>query len=252
MQILRFHFVKQILSVGILLYANQALAGANDLWLWFKGKDLDYFSEGKRVKDPLKRTISPLSKTHNVKSFRLPIRDYDKLPFDWSNYEDSSSPVFMDEGGDYQMPRPLQIVMADPTPENIKRYRQWQSRKAEASLRLSQMLIEPTVDEKRMAQIPWRDVGLYYFYSTTCSACQSQLEVIGQIRDLGIQITPVQLDYQSHQETIPRSLNYDENMRRGFEISVTPTFQIFGNGKNKRWEGFTSLTDFKRHVLTLF
>lgn len=241
-----------LFSAGIFFASSQAYAGANDLWLWFKGKDIDYFLEGKTVKDPLKRTVSPLSQTHNAKNFRLPIREYDKLPFDWTNYDDPASPVFMDEGGDYQMPRPLQIVLADPTPTNIEKYRRWQKRKAEASMMISQLIVEPTDEEKKFAQVRWRDVGLYYFYSTTCSACQAEHEVIEQIRNLGVQITPVQLDYQSNPPTIPRSLNYDENMKRGFEVSATPTFAIFGNGRNKRWEGYTSLDEFKSNALSLF
>lgn len=237
--------------LSVLLVAVNAYA-ANDLWNWFGGRDIDYFTEGKKVKDPLRPEIKFQKNERHVSKGRLPIRDYDKLPFDWADYEDPSSPVFFDEGGDYIPPRPYQILAANPTRENAAKLKRWQQKKAETTAMMQKLLLHDEEEERRLASVKWRDVGVYYFYSSTCSVCREEAPVLKEMEALGVQITPIQIDYESQPALYPKSLNYDIHFQKSFEINVTPTFVVFGNNTSRRWEGYTSSTLFKSQIANLF
>lgn len=230
-----------------LFFTSSFAFASSDFWYWFHGNDIDYFSEGRKVKDPLKPT--PPQQMTNAIAGRMPVREYDKRPFNWADYDDPASPVFFDDGGDYTMPRPLQFLIANPTKENAAKYKAWQNKKIETSMMIAKLL-SSDVDDKLDEN--WKKVGLYYFYSSTCSACRAQSPVISELEKRGVKVTPVQVDYQSAPALYPNSLNYDEHMKRGFSITATPSFAIFGNGKSENWQGYTTLSDFKNKVVAMF
>lgn len=253
MQRTHAHLLKKFLAVILLAQALSSASafGANDFWYWFGDRDIDYFSEGKKVKDPLRPEVKPNKKKFEMENGRAPIREYDRLPFDWADYDDQASPVFFDEGGDYVPPRPLQMLVANPTPENAERVKRWQQKKLQASMMLARLLNDDAEQERREANIRWRDVGLYYFYGSSCSVCKTQAPIIKELEALGVQVTPIQVDYKSAPATHPHSLNYDEHMKKAFEVNVTPTFAIFGKSRSAQWEGYSSLRDIKSRILKL-
>lgn len=226
---------------------------ASDFWYWFRGNDIDYFNEGKKVKDPLRREVRP-APAPNVAKGVLGIREYDKQPFDWKDYDDPSSPVFFDEGGDFVPARPYRILAANPTAENIERVKKWEQRKIETTMMISSLLTESPQKqtERKLANFSWNKVGILYFYRTSCSACREQASIIKQLEQLGAQVSPVQLDFDSEKPLHARSLNYDDNFKRNFEITVTPTFYVYANHKNATWQGYTPIDAFQAKVSQLF
>ncbi len=225
---------------------------------FFGGTDLDYWNDGlKPMAKP--RIVEP---TETPKATNLAaqtpvpggsvIRQMDSKPFDWKNYEDPKSDVFWDEGGDYIPPRPFRVVAAEPTSENVAKLLQWMQKKMSLTKNLettlkrqggsSEQKLLPSKDisvEKAVA-VSWKQMQIVYFYQSTCPHCQKSTPVVAELRRLGAQVIPVQLDWKTSQPLVDGSVKYDSALASAHPITGTPTWVISYRGVTEEIQGETS------------
>jgi thiol-disulfide isomerase/thioredoxin len=235
---------------------------------FFSGSDLDFWREGKKVQPfvpPIVQKAPPRAPTGTASGVEeLPppsgsiIRQRDALPFDWSRYEDPSSPEFWDDGGDYVAPRPLREAVANPTPENLQRYTAWQAKRlaviAVFGERLAQFgagvtspvptgpsggsLARSAAPANQAAtRIPWRELDLLYFYQSSCPHCRAEKEHVEDLARRGVRVSFVQLDAGDLPPLHPRSVPYTASLSMQFGITATPTWVFRYRGQVLRLEG---------------
>lgn len=227
---------------------------------FFGGSDLDYWNEGvKPMAKPRLLDPTPTPKTPNAMA-QTPIpggsviRQMDSKPFDWKNYEDPKSDAFWDEGGDYIPPRPFRVVAAEPTPENVARLLQWMQKKMTLTKNLEATLkgngapdgmkgaqVKRISSEGKQDAVLWKKVQIVYFYQSSCPHCQKSTPVVAELRRLGAQVIPVQLDWKTQQPLETGSVKYDSALAAAHPISGTPTWVVSYQGATEEIQGETSI-----------
>jgi hypothetical protein len=203
---------------------------------FFAGRDIDYWQEGRLIKEaPTQEPASERLSGPNI------LRSQDGKPFHWSNYQDPLKPEFWDDGGDWIPPRPFREAAASPTPENIQAYLKWQKQKA-AVVAKFQAALEGTPSKEPA----WNTVKVAYFYQSACPHCQASVPLVESLRDLGVQMTLVQMGPGAplHEPSIP----YDQTWAKEFPVSATPTWVIKQGTKVTTRSGALSMAEFKHFV----
>lgn len=260
-----------LLFSSTIAIANVAMAeGFN----WFGGRDIDYWNEGRMVTGSESSLVEDDSPDVTLPVTDSVVRSTDFLPFDWKAYENPLSPQFWDDGGNYVPPRPLRMVAANPTRENVDRYLAWQKRKFDVTDNLSRVLAarhnsssqgnkqnpapdggkerrsEPSVS--RSNDFNWNNVTLSFIYRSSCPHCQRELSTISKLKTLGAKIMSFQLMSQSEKPLLENSQPLSNADASRLNISVTPTLIIKAGGKQSRIEGyadFETIEDEARRLL---
>ena len=262
---LAFAFLSAVLVPSAVAAAGAMTEG------FFSGSDLDFWREGKKVQPfvpPLVQKVPPRAPAGTGSGAEgLPppsgsiIRQRDALPFDWSRYEDPSSPEFWDDGGDYVAPRPLREAVANPSPENLQRYTAWQAKRLAVLAAFGERLAQFSAGVAAPAppapagpvgraqargsasapqtatRIPWRHLDLLYFYQSSCPHCRAEKEHVEDLARRGVRVSFVQLDAGELPPLHPRSVPYTAAHSKQFGITATPTWVFRYRGQVLRLEG---------------
>jgi thiol-disulfide isomerase/thioredoxin len=270
-----WRYFKFILAVWILFVifhrcAHSAWAQSQS---YFGDSDIDYWREGKKVKPFVPSIIPPKNGTGMPTPAGSIIRQSDALPFDWKNYDDPKSPEFWDDGGDYVAPRPLREAVANPTPENLEKYANWQAKRLVVIAEFNQKLVahslakesyansrlKPTLNKQMVSdslpqadKLNLREVSLMYFYQSSCPHCLAEKELVEALRRNGIQVTFVQLDPDENAPLHTPSVPYSQAFSKQFAITATPTW-IFRRRENSvRLQGEQSEQEIQQEISKLF
>jgi thiol-disulfide isomerase/thioredoxin len=240
---------------------------------YFGENDIDYWREGKKVK-PFVPSLQPqkAETPRSIPSGSI-IRQSDALPFDWKNYDDPKSPEFWDDGGDYVAPRPLREAVANPTPENLERYANWQAKRLVVIAEFNQKLVAHSISKrdssnavsnslinkqkssptKKIAtNINLREVNLIYFYQSSCPHCQAEKEHVEELKRKGVQVTFVQLDADENAPLHVPSVPYSALLSKQFAITATPTWIFRRREKSLRLQGEQTQIDLMQEISKLF
>lgn len=188
----------------------------NKHFQYFAGRDIDYWNEGKTVKNNVldlvnAKTSNVLDNSTNVYfSGANTIRSMDAVSFSWKNYQDPKRAEFWDDGGDWIPPRPFRETAANPTKENIAYYLNWMTHKTEVVDRFQKSLTDFVPVESHMIDFDWHKIKIVYVYQTSCSHCRNSAGVIEEARQRGAQITFVQLDSSKNTPLHSNSISYEE------------------------------------------
>jgi len=189
-----------------------------------------------------------------------PLRPMDAGEFRWEDYEDPTTDVFWDDGGDYVPPRPLRVVAADPTPANVARYLRWQQRKLEVISALDEEVARQLASAPKRARpapaqqravapgeaeairqggapIDWRRLDVVFFYSSDCPHCQASVETVRALEGLGARVIPVQTDWRQRPPLLSGSVPYDEQIAREQPIEAVPTWIASYGGDRVTMQG---------------
>jgi len=218
---------------------------------------LDYWGDCRPLRPPAKPEGNPrVPAAPERKNERSSIRALDDEPFDWRHYEDPKDIRFWDDGGDYVPARPLREVLADPTAENVERYRRWVARKLELAQRGQQLVWgTPPRREKpepvdlttpTSALVNWREVSIVYFYQAACPHCQASTALVHELEERGAQVLAVHLDRASADH--PRSVAYTAEMAANLRVEGTPTWLVDVRGTQTVVRGRTTLERLARVV----
>ena len=269
-----WHYFKTILALWVLFKIfhkceHRAWAQSHS---YFGEKDIDYWREGKTVKPfvpnfqqgqlPKVETAKPML-TGSI------IRQSDTLPFDWKNYDDPKSAEFWDDGGDYVAPRPLREAVANPTPENLEKYANWQAKRLVVIAEFNQKLVAHSMakastsdslsnkkssssEQKSASKINLREVSLMYFYQSSCPHCQAEKEHVEELKRQGVQVTFVQLDLDENPPLHKSSVPYSAALSKQFAITATPTWIFRRRESSARLQGEQSQDDLMQEISKLF
>lgn len=191
------------------LYAKE-----NKSFQYFRGRDIDYWNEGKRVRQNHFRTDSRLSKSASFSGSNT-IRSSDAMPFSWTNYQDPKRAEFWDDGGDWIPPRPFREAVANPTKENIDGYLNWMSHKTEVIERFQKALSDfsksGVIEDNAVANdVNWNNFQIVYVYQTGCQHCRNSIQTIETAKRLGATVTFVQLDSKQNPPLHANSISYED------------------------------------------
>lgn len=243
------------LLISVLSSYSLIAQAQQESFSFFGGRDIDYWNEGKKVNSAKVEmdTVPDNQKkdaNKNVNQDQFSgsntIRSRDATPFEWKNYKNPLSSEFWDDGGDWIPPRPFREAVANPTDENINEYMHWQMRKTALVTRFQTALEkygknynwsqnEKNKEENKETNTPavvkyvqenfnWNKVKIAYFYQSGCSHCQNSAALIERLKNLGSQVTFVQLGSQKNKPLHAQSIPYDKEMDRDFHVTSTPTW----------------------------
>lgn len=234
----------------LLLLAATDLVWAQSLWV--DACEVDYFSEetGCRREAPEPPEAAEEDPASPEATKKKSLREWDAEPFDWAAYQDPRDVRFWDDGGDWVPPRPLREVLADPTPENLERYRAWVDQKLEVS-RVGHELLwgaapqRGAVPEVKVGQSPkvprvaWDRVSILYFYQSTCPHCRKSKPLVANLKARGVEVIPVYLDREDpdYGESIP----YSRELAERVEVAGTPTWLVSVYGRQTVVRGATTM-----------
>lgn len=253
------------------LVAPMAFAqeGTGGLFQFFGGADIDYWREGKRVRDGLSiagtptPSETPVPGREKASSFSgsTLVREADAKPFSWDSYRNVRAPEFWDDGGDWIPPRPFREAAANPTQENITQYLDWQVRKTHVVNRFQEALTlvgskqssqrKETQSEGPSPSFSWRTLRVAYFYQSSCGHCRNSAPVVEKAQSLGAKVTFVQLDAGANPPLHRNSIAYDAAWAKSFPISSTPTWVLKVQGATETVTGELSLEKLARHATSL-
>ena len=217
---------------------------------FFVGQELDYWDEvqGRRTADAAKASDRPL-------------RPLDAGEFRWEDYDDPTTDVFWDDGGNYVPPRPLRIAAADPTPENVARYMRWQKRKLDVIATFQQEVARQTgmptgrglattaggrvsvppgdaeTIRQRGAPIDWRRLDVVFFYASSCPHCAASVDTVRELERLGARVIPVQTDWREREPLLPGSVQYTAEIAKEQPIDAVPTWIASYGGDRLTMQG---------------
>jgi conjugal transfer pilus assembly protein TraF len=146
------------------------------------------------------------------------------------------------------------LAIDDPTPENVELYAYLQRLSMDKAERFAQVMgqvvvANPELDEtaRRAITTPQKmaiaeatrqareatlgrlaqELGLWYFYSSTCSFCLRQSPILERVsRRFGLRVLPISLDGEPMPDgSYPRYL-IDEGQSKRLNVKVTPTLMI--------------------------
>jgi hypothetical protein len=242
---------------------------------FFGGRDLDFWSEGRRVPSfPPSGEASKGSTTFAgapVAPSGSLIRQRDAQPFDWSRYSDPKNPEFWDDGGDYVAPRPLRESVAHPTPENLEAYLAWQAKRLEVVATFDAKLAEhalgilgasssPRGDAKEKEKllkknaddVRWNELDLLYFYQSSCPHCQAEKKHVEDLARRGVRVVFIQMDAGDNPPLHAGSVPYTAAHSRQFAITATPTWIFRRRKASVRLQGAQSDGELTNHISALF
>lgn len=189
------------------------------------------------------------------------IRELDEEPFDWAAYQDPTDVRFWDDGGDWVPSRPLRETLANPTPENVARYRRWTEQKLELA-QMGQQAIwgaAPTrqvVDTARsevvsesQPRVSWDGIRVVYFYQSGCPHCRASIPLVQDLRKRGVEVLPVYLDRPEPE--LGESSPYTAEMRASLPVEGTPTWLVDNGVHQTVVRGRTTLGRLARVVQLL-
>ena len=254
--------------------ASSAMQGGG----FFNGRDLDFWSQGKRVPPYLPSDRSPEAVGRPGDALPPPsgsiIRQRDALPFEWSRYQDPKNPEFWDDGGDYVAPRPLREAIANPTSQNLEAYLAWQAKRLEIVAAFDAKLAQSAVaslgkqlpalaaaaapasveDEARAkaSTIRWQEIDLLYFYQSSCPHCIAAKEQVESLARRGVRVTFIQLDAGEQPPLHRRSVPYTRAHSDQFRITATPTWVFRRRSASARLQGAQSEGELLTQISTLF
>lgn len=194
----------------------------------------------------------------------------DHLPFSWDIYKDPSRPEFWDDGQDGSLPRPFLYLAGEPSKENARKLKDWQTLQWETIRKiiealdggpeelelLSSFVGEPLIDhlmdkdyknaslsiddEYRKSLIDWEKVRVVYIYHSKCPACQKFDSVIEELKNKKATI----YSFQSDSNT-----DNPKGWREKFPFKVTPTVYIkYKDHEPVKSEGYTSFREIKKFI----
>lgn len=242
------------LSISFFCFAK---AEAQKPFQYFDGKDIDYWNEGKIVKESWtdfseNQNEPAKNQKENEKPFSgsNAIRAKDTSQFDWNNYNDPKNPEFWDDGGDWIPPRPFREAVINPTKENIDAYLQWMVRKTALVDRFKISLQNQTAQNiqnlnakqntiskvnnntqkylksKENVSVNWSQVKIAYFYQTACPHCRNSIPVIEKLKNSGADVQFIQLDTNKNPPLHENSIPYTQELDKAFHIKSTPTWVL--------------------------
>ena len=224
---------------------------------FFGGKDIDYWREGKIVKDhfaaPRKPSVDEKKQAESFQGANI-LRHGDSKKFSWDTYRDPTAPEFWDDGGDWIPPRPFREAAANPTPENIQNYLNWLAQKGMVVTRFQEALASASAvssQDKKPISIPWQRVEMTYFYQSSCPHCQASQATVEKIITLGAKVRLIQLDFGREPPLHLPSEPYDAGLRDRYQIAVTPTWILNVGEKSTKVTGALTLNDLKEHLYSL-
>ena len=254
------------------LNASSAMQGGG----FFNGRDLDFWSQGKRVPPYLPSDRSPEAVGRPVDALPPPsgsiIRRRDALPFEWSRYQDPKNPEFWDDGGDYVAPRPLREAIANPTSQNLEAYLAWQAKRLDVVAAFDAKLAQSAVaslgkqlpalaagtaaaaleGEAKASPIRWHELDLLYFYQSSCPHCIAAKEQVEGLARRGVRVTFIQLDAGEQPPLHRRSVPYTRAHSDQFRITATPTWVFRRRSASARLQGAQSEGELLTQISTLF
>jgi len=240
--------------------ASGAFAAATgSTFNYFEGRDIDYWNTGKKA-----RASVPMRKP-NVESASAEA-------FDWSRYDDPRHVEFWEDAGNYLPPRPFREAAANPTPENIARYVEWQARKIDLVTKFHAALARapPAPETKsgtggakrtiRARDSPtsvsiepdWRQLELIYFYQTSCPHCLASKGTVEELKRRGVRVSFVQLDSNRNPPLHSPSTPYTQTLDDQFNVQVTPTWAFRRRTKTETLTGSMTIAEIKAELTPLF
>lgn len=246
-------FVGAVAIVASLAPAAPNASAAS--FAFFGERDLDYWNEGKTVRPFFPHATQRDRPADDVAPSS--IRAGDGKPFSWKDYAEPASLLFWDDGGDWVPPRPFREAAANPTPENLERYLDWQERKMAVVGRFQEALVAAgmstgdvrhlqtnSVGRESKAASPklnWKAVDLIYFYQSSCPHCQAARPVVEDLGRKGVRVSFVQLDADRNPPLHTGSIPYNAAFERQFHITSTPTWAFRLGGRTRLITGEVSL-----------
>lgn len=265
-----------VLLISVLV-AHQAFAQSKNSkpFQYFEGKDVDYWNEGKKVKETI---LDELNYTNNDEKINkvehekkesfsgsTAIRSSDLTPFSWKKYNDPKSVEFWDDGGNWIPPRPFREAASNPTKENIDAYLNWMVRKTAVVEKFQYALknytgqnqdkgsnhVQQNVFIKKeenkaalnnVSDFNWGTLQVAYFYQTACAHCKKSIPLTQKIQSLGAQVNFIQLDSNTNPPAHENSIPYNEDLDNQFHVSSTPTWFLKVGNNYTRITGETSLS----------
>lgn len=221
---------------------------------WFDECDLSYFGSGECRREAPEESPEATEETEvPVAPMKKGLRELDAEPFAWQAYEDPRDVRFWDDGGDWVPPRPLREVLAEPTPENVTRYRAWVAKKLELAQAGHQLLwgeapqreATPKVDlvelerQRAAPRVDWANVQVVYFYQSSCPHCQKSKPVVAELQERGAEVIPVYLDRPDPAYGV--STPYTKEMAGMLQVEGTPTWLVNVGGTRTVVRGTTTL-----------
>lgn len=249
--------------VFVPLWANASAGVEKEFFQYFGGRDIDYWSEGKRVQDAFavkrdfvvkdpqvdrKNSDSEAIKEKSSGEFSgsTLIRRGDAGKFEWQKYADPRAPEFWDDGGDWIPQRPFREAAAEPSAENVKRYLAWQANKSAVVNRFQTALSAQAISFDR-----WKELNIAYFYQSTCAACRSSAGVVDEAIKRGAKFTFVQLDAGEHPPLHTPSVPYTAEWKKQFAVDATPTWFLKLGTRTATLTGSVSIDELARQAAAL-
>lgn len=239
-------------------FTANAVELEKEFFQYFGGRDIDYWQQGNRVKDPYARrkvqadSQAPKSSLNEQKtgsdafSGSTLVRQGDAKKFAWSRYSDPRAPEFWDDGGDWIPPRPFREAAADPTAENVQQYLTWQANKTAVVNRFQTALSAHAISFDR-----WKELSVAYFYQSTCAACRASVRVVDEALKRGAKFTFVQLDAGEHAPLHTPSVPYTAEWKKQFAVDATPTWFLKLGSRTATLTGSVSIDELARQAAAL-
>jgi len=144
-------------------------------------------------------------------------------------------------------PKTVLDLLQNPTPENAKKYLEWNQKKMEQIVKAQQVVEQVTGDSKQ-EQISIKDIKeVDFYFSTTCPHCQKQAQVIKKIAKL-IPNKVVGYIVNGDAVSLAKFLQITGLKIPVYHFSSAPyknitavplTIIVFKDGKQKEFLGFT-------------
>jgi hypothetical protein len=200
---------------------------------------------------------------------RPAVRRIDQQPFDWRDYENPETEQFWDDGGDFVPARPLRIAAANPSPENVQRYLEWQRRKLEVIGVLTGAVAKvggaqpvtppaaPPVPARAASSmslaigpggvvpgaepVVWSEAELVVFYRSDCPHCLASIPTVDALRAQGAKVVPVQVDWRDRPPAFEGSVPYTAEIAAVELVEAVPMWVANYRGNRAVMQGEMSL-----------
>lgn len=209
--------------------------------MFFGDSDIDWWGEGKKIPQI---SISRLKKPKNLTKEQE--TEY------WIKAHDPRYPEFWDEKV------PVRVAITNPSDDNIKNYIDWEQKRAgffakfHDKLNSFVNLQEFSKTEKNQngfLDIPWNQVKIIYFYSSSCYACQQNAPDISMFEKFGTDISYVQVGGGNplHRGSIP----WEPGMAKDFKLAGTPTTYLRFRNQIRVLEGPKTFNEYTQIIRSI-
>jgi thiol-disulfide isomerase/thioredoxin len=198
---------------------------------------------------------------------RPAVRRIDQQPFDWRDYENPDTEQFWDDGGDFVPARPLRVAAANPTPENVGRYLEWQKRKLEvigalqaAVAKVAEPGAQPVTPGPAQPggrsvatstpqaigpggvvpgaePVVWSEVELVLFYRSDCPHCVASIPTVDALRAEGARVVAVQIDWRDRPPVFAGSVPYTAEIAAMEPVEAVPMWVANYRGSRAVMQG---------------